>query len=167
MHDHLNVNNAVTMISDLHVFQVQARWNSDAQLYWKGWSASIMACPKQNLLIFSYCIMLYPILVPQESNSMTQSASQKVKSCTVQLEISHTLWTMKFHCRTHNLPLVPILSQSAHTLCKVHCNIIFTHIARFSKWSFPFSFSAKLYAFLMSTIYATWPSIAFTLIWSH
>jgi len=75
---------------------------------------------------------------------MTPSASWKVKSCTVQLQISHTLWTMKFHCRTHNLSLVPILSQSTHILCKVHCNIIFTHIARFSKWSLPFSFSAKL-----------------------
>jgi len=42
MHGHLNVNNAATMISDLHVVQVQACWIPDAQLYWKGWSVSIM-----------------------------------------------------------------------------------------------------------------------------
>jgi len=64
MHGHLNINNAATMISDLHVVQVQACWISDTELYWKGWSASIMAHAKQNLLIFSYCITLYLILVP-------------------------------------------------------------------------------------------------------
>jgi hypothetical protein len=40
------INKAATMISDLHVVQLQACWNSDAQLYQKGWSDRIVAHPK-------------------------------------------------------------------------------------------------------------------------
>lgn len=48
---------------------------------------------------------------------------EKLKSCTANLEIFHTLSNIKFHyCARNNLPLVPILIHSilSHTICKSH-----------------------------------------------
>ena len=53
------IDKAATMISDLHVVQLQACWNSDAQLYWKGWCALIVAHPQTkpfDMLLLYYAI---------------------------------------------------------------------------------------------------------------